>query len=64
MGEVPPSWAVYLAVSDCDETVKRVQELGGRLLMGPTDVPPGRFALVADPQGAVFNVMFLHAPDD
>lgn len=47
-----------------DESVKRVQDLGGRLVAGPIDIEPGRFAALADPQGAVFNLMFLHAPDD
>ncbi|MAE93858.1 MAG: hypothetical protein CL910_04295 [Deltaproteobacteria bacterium] len=63
MGEIPPSWSVYFSVADCDETVKRIQELGGQLLMGPTDISPGRFAVAADPQGAVFDVMFMHQPD-
>lgn len=64
MGDIPPNWAVYFALSDCDATVARVQELGGALLMAPVDIPSGRFAVVADPQGAVFDVAFLHAPDD
>ena len=63
MGEIPPAWSVYFSVADCDDTAKRIQELGGQLLMGPVDVQPGRFAVVSDPQGAVFNVMFMHSPD-
>jgi predicted enzyme related to lactoylglutathione lyase len=63
LGEMPPSWSVYFNVGDCDETVKRIQELGGRLYAGPTDIEPGRFAVVADPQGAVFDVMYMHSPD-
>ena len=64
MGDYPPSWAVYFAVADCDATVRRVQELGGKLMVGPVDIEPGRFALVADPLGAVFYVMYLRNPDD
>lgn len=63
MGDVPPNWGVYFSVPDCDASVKRVQELGGRLIVPPKDIQPGRFAVVADPDGAVFSVMFLHRPD-
>jgi predicted enzyme related to lactoylglutathione lyase len=63
MGDVPPNWGVYFSVSDCDASVERVEELGGRLLVAPKDIHPGRFAVVADPAGAVFSVMYLHSPD-
>jgi len=57
--EVPPHWGVYFAVDDADAAVAKVAELGGSLMMGPTDIEPGRFAVVADPSGATFNVMAL-----
>jgi predicted enzyme related to lactoylglutathione lyase len=60
--EVPDCWNVYFCVDDCDAVVARVQELGGQLLMGPMDIEPGRFAMVADPQGGTFNVMRLDDP--
>lgn len=63
MGEVPPNWGVYFSVSDCDASVARVEELGGRTIVPPRDIHPGRFAVVADSAGAVFSVMYLHAPD-
>ena len=63
MGDVPPNWGVYFSVPDCDETVTRVEELGGRLILPAQDIHPGRFAVVADPAGAVFSVMYLHSPD-
>jgi len=58
--EIPNHWMVYFAVEDCDAAVARVEELGGQVLMQPIDVPPGRFAVVKDPQGAVFSVIALH----
>ncbi len=64
MGDFPPAWSTYFAVDDCDAAVARVRELGGAVHMGPVDIQPGRFAVVADPQGAVFNVMFVESPDD
>jgi hypothetical protein len=57
--EMPPSWGVYFAVADTDATVAKAQELGGSVFMGPTDIEPGRFAVLADNIGAVFNVLQL-----
>ena len=36
-----------------------MKELGGAVHMGPMEVQPGTLAMVADPQGAVFNVIQL-----
>ena len=49
-----PTWLTYIAVNDVDETVGKVEGLGGQVLAPPVDVPDvGRFAVIADPQGAV-----------
>lgn len=64
-GEVPPNWGVYFAVADCDASVARVQELGGQVIVPAMDVQEvGRFAFVRDPQGAVFAVIKVDAPED
>lgn len=55
--EVPPHWLVYMAVDDCDAAAAKAQALGGSLLAGPMDVPVGRFAVLADDQGATFAVI-------
>jgi hypothetical protein len=57
--EMPPNWGVYFAVADTDASVAKVQELGGSVLMGPADIEPGRFAVVADNLGAVLNILRL-----
>jgi predicted enzyme related to lactoylglutathione lyase len=63
MKGVPPHWLSYFAVADCDGTVKKVGELGGRVLVAPTDVPNvGRFAVCRDGQGAAFAVIKLKNP--
>lgn len=57
-GNPPPNWVVYFAVDDCDATTRAAADAGGRILMPATDVPgTGRFAVLADPQGAVFGIM-------
>jgi uncharacterized protein len=59
-GPVPPSWLVYFAVEDCDRAAAKTAELGGRALVPPTDIPNvGRFAVLSDPQEAVFAVIKL-----
>jgi hypothetical protein len=59
-GPVLPHWLVYFAVSDCDGQAALVQSLGGAVRVAPTDIPGvGRFAIVADPQGATFAVIEL-----
>ena len=55
--EVPPHWMNYFAVSDVDDAVARATELGGKVMMPATDFPGGRFAIVQDPQGAVFGLL-------
>ena len=52
-----PSWSGYVTVSDVDAAAQTVQKLGGSICVPPTDIPNvGRFAVVADPQGARFNL--------
>lgn len=52
-GGVPPHWLGYVAVPDVDAAAKRAEKLGGRIVHGPEDIPQvGRFAILADPQGA------------
>ena len=56
-GPVPPNWLVYFAVADVDATAKKTGELKGAAIVPPTDIPDmGRFAVLRDPQGAVFAV--------
>lgn len=50
-------WMVYFAVEDTDDATTRVQELGGSVMVPPTDIPPGRFAVLQDPHGATFSVI-------
>jgi uncharacterized protein len=58
MGPLPAGWLTYFAVADCDATVGRVRESGGELVAGPDNVPGvGRWAMLRDPQGAVFAVI-------
>lgn len=55
--QVPSHWRVYFQVADCDATAAKAQELGGSVLRPAVDMPYGRSAELADPQGAMFVVM-------
>jgi predicted enzyme related to lactoylglutathione lyase len=55
--EIPPNWLVYFTVGNADAAVETIKSGGGDVRFGPIDVPVGRFAVVADPHGAVFAVM-------
>ncbi|MBM3648056.1 MAG: VOC family protein [Alphaproteobacteria bacterium] len=57
-----PGWMGYVGVDNVDAYVGRVTKAGGAVHMPATDIPNvGRFATVADPQGAVFS---LFTPGD
>ncbi|MFA7665556.1 MAG: VOC family protein [Burkholderiaceae bacterium] len=57
-GPPPPNWLIYFAADDCDKTVADIVAAGGKVLRGPADIPgTGRFAIAADPQGAVFGLL-------
>lgn len=58
-GEQPhkPLWIGHVQVDDVDTTAARASKLGGRVWKEPTDIPTvGRFAVLADPQGAPISV--------
>ncbi len=59
---IPPHWLAYFAVSDCDATAAKAKQLGATLHLAPMSMENvGRWALLADPQGAVFAI-FQAAP--
>jgi uncharacterized protein len=55
---VPPHWNVYFNVDDVDASVAKAKELGAVEIAPAFDVEGiGRMAVLADPQGAAFNLM-------
>jgi uncharacterized protein len=48
----------YFQVDDCDASAARATDLGGRVNVPPNDIPHvGRFAMLSDPQGAMFSII-------
>jgi predicted enzyme related to lactoylglutathione lyase len=55
---MPPFWAMYIAVPKLEEAVAHVKRLGGSDVSPVIDVPTvGRLQMLKDPQGAAFYVI-------
>lgn len=52
----PTYWQANIEVADVDATVEKVKQLGGQIYVVETVPTVGRFAVIADPQGAVVSV--------
>lgn len=57
-GAAESQWGVYFMVADCDAAVAQARQLGATVRFGPISASGvGRFAALADPQGAAFSVI-------
>ncbi|HEX8642017.1 MAG TPA: VOC family protein [Allosphingosinicella sp.] len=57
-GGARPGWFGYVGVADTDVKAREVEAAGGKVLMGPGDIPTvGRFAFVTDAGGAPFYLL-------
>ena len=53
--DMPSFWLPYFMVTDVDATAAKAKAGGAQIHFGPQDLPgTGRFAVIADPQGAAF----------
>jgi uncharacterized protein len=51
-------WVPYIQVANVDAAVRSAEEMGGKIIESPYDVPKvGRLAVVEDPQGAIFGLV-------
>jgi predicted enzyme related to lactoylglutathione lyase len=51
-----PHWQPGFWIDDADAAASKIAELGGSVLSPPTDQPPGRGTVLADPNGVAFSV--------
>jgi predicted enzyme related to lactoylglutathione lyase len=57
-------WATVVSVADVDRACARAVEHGGSIVEGPADLPTvGRWARIADPQGAAISILHRDAGD-
>ena len=60
MQGMTPQWMPYFAVTDADAVAKKTKSAKGQVYVEPKDIPNvGRFAILADPQGASFAIIKL-----
>jgi predicted enzyme related to lactoylglutathione lyase len=53
--QVPSYWMPYFQVADLDAAIATAKASGGNVMIGPAPIPgTGHFAIVLDPQGAMF----------
>jgi uncharacterized protein len=63
MEGMPTCWMPYFAVADPDGDAAKAGSLGATVLKEPADIPGiGRFAMLRDPQGAMFYIMRFDPP--
>jgi uncharacterized protein len=56
--DVALCWDPYITVDDVEASAKRVEKLGGEVVIPPTDIPKfGRFCVIKDPQGVSLNLI-------
>ena len=54
---IPSHWNSYVTVANVDESTKKAESLGGKVLAPPFDVmDAGRMSVIQDPTGAVFQL--------
>jgi len=58
LGHEPHTYTMfYVRVADLDACVANCESLGGSRLVGPVDIPEGRFAWLTDPEGNTVGVL-------
>jgi predicted enzyme related to lactoylglutathione lyase len=57
-GSPPTSWNCYIRVVDLDASIEAVKRNGGKIVMGPHEVPnDDRIVIATDNQGAMFSLV-------
>jgi uncharacterized protein len=53
----PPTWMGHVQVESVDAAASATKNIGGKVHKEPSDIPTvGRFAVIADPQGAIISI--------
>jgi predicted enzyme related to lactoylglutathione lyase len=57
LGHEPHNYVtVYVEVEDIPAYLAKVEQLGGKKIVGPIDIPTGSFAWMADPEGTAIGL--------
>jgi predicted enzyme related to lactoylglutathione lyase len=63
-GQIPSNWMTYIQTEDVDAIAAKAAQLGGKVLVPPTDMSAGRFCVIGDSEHAVIAVINSAAIDD
>ena len=57
LGHEPHNYVtVYVQVDDIPASIAKAQELGGKSVVGPIEIPTGSFAWISDPEGTTIGL--------
>ena len=57
LGHEPHNYVLfYVGVPNLEDSIARIEALGGKKLVGPIDLPSGRFAWIADVEGTTIGI--------
>jgi len=57
LGHEPHNYVtVYVEVEDIPASLAKAEQLGGKKIVGPIDIPTGSFAWMADPEGTAIGL--------
>jgi predicted enzyme related to lactoylglutathione lyase len=59
---LPAAWMIYIVVADLEESIRRCQARGGKLLSAVRCVGEAKFCIIQDPAGAVSALYQAKAP--
>ena len=54
--DMPSQWMMYVCVENVEQSVQTVEQLGGKVLKGPTQFSGDTYYLIEDPAGAVMTL--------
>ena len=58
VANITPGWGSYVTVDNVDKCTVKAVQLGAKVLHQPSDIPNvGRYAIIADPQGAMLALI-------
>lgn len=49
---LPSQWLIYIVIKNLAASLEKVTAMGGKVLHGPRDMGPSKFAVIQDPAGA------------
>ena len=62
LDDTPSHWSITFSVDDADAAATRAEDLGGKVLVPPSDAPWVRMTVLTDPWGATFTASKFTPP--